>query len=225
MKERIQEICNHKFTIIAVSILALGIIFLDTDLPYSFLMLIVLGGITVWANQWKWARVGIRRPMALGKMLVKAILWAIGIVVFSYVAIPILEQWFGKHDLSFFDPIRGNMMAYILLLVQIWAIVAFFEEFAFRGYLMLQWARLFGESRLGNLIALVLSSFLFGLGHNYQGITGMLLTGTIGFILGISFYRNEKNLWMPILIHGFVDTIYVTLVYTDYDIKIYEMIL
>ena len=213
---------GHTYTVVVLIGMVLLSILADTDLPYALFILILMGFALVWSKGWKWEVVGLKKPKKFITLLLGAMLWALGIVIFSTLTIPLLEHFFGKHDLSFFDPLRGNTTAYLLFLLQIWVFVAFFEEFAFRGYLMLQLERLFGHSSKAIILAVLLSSIIFGMGHNYQGVTGIILTGTIGGILGISYYVHKRNLWMPVLIHGFVDTIYISLVYTDLDIKIEE---
>jgi membrane protease YdiL (CAAX protease family) len=85
---------------------------------------------------------------------------------------------------------------------------------------MLQFERLFKKSRFKKFLALFLSSIVFGFAHSYQDTMGIVFSGLIGLILGGIFYLNNRSLWLTILIHGFVDTAYLTLVYTSYDLEI-----
>jgi membrane protease YdiL (CAAX protease family) len=57
------------------------------------------------------------------------------------------------------------------------------------------------------VVGITFCSILFSIGHGYQGITGMMENALFGVTLGITFVLAKKNLWYPILIHGFVDTI------------------
>jgi membrane protease YdiL (CAAX protease family) len=96
-------------------------------------------------------------------------------------------------------------------------VVVFLEEIIFRGYMMGEIARLIGTSQLALAVNLMLSSVLFGLAHWYQGKSGALSTGIIGALLGMLFITSGFNLWLPILTHGFIDTIGLLLVYLNAD--------
>ena len=73
------------------------------------------------------------------------------------------------------------------------------EELLYRGFMiwyLIHWT--------GEVQAAVLSSLLFGLGHMYQGLRGILLTGGIGgFMSGI--YLISGSLYLPMLLHAAVD--------------------
>ncbi|RYG70977.1 CPBP family intramembrane metalloprotease [bacterium] len=51
------------------------------------------------------------------------------------------------------------------------------------------------------VLALVLSSCLFGLGHIYQGISGVVLTTFLGVILGC-ITLHHKSIWPAVVAHG-----------------------
>lgn len=184
----------------------------------SLLMLILISIIYLWTTKWDWSAFGIRKAKSARALIGTSFLWAIGIVVFAIVAIPIIKPFFGEQDLSYFNPLRGNLSVYLQTLVQVWILAGFFEEFIFRGYLLPYWVRLFGKESKWTIVAgSAVCSIVFGLGHFYQGWTGVILVGLIGFILCIAFYANKKNLTYNILIHGLVDTVFLTLVYADLD--------
>ncbi|WP_421986411.1 type II CAAX prenyl endopeptidase Rce1 family protein [Roseivirga sp.] len=56
------------------------------------------------------------------------------------------------------------------------------------------------------------TSELFGYMHDYQGITGQVLTGYTGFSMGL-VYLWKRNIWLNIFIHGAIDTISMFLLY------------
>lgn len=120
-------------------------------------------------------------------------------------------------DHSLFESLRGNLKNFLLLLVTVWILVAFLEEVIFRGYMMGDIAELFGTSKPALAINLILTSILFGLAHWYQGKSGALSTGIIGAVLGILFINSGFNLWLPILTHGFIDTVGLFLIYINAD--------
>jgi membrane protease YdiL (CAAX protease family) len=73
------------------------------------------------------------------------------------------------------------------------------EELLFRGVL-LTWAGSF----VGSLTAVVLTSVVFGLGHLYQGGAGVAKTTAAGLVAG-GLCALGGTLWIPMLLHAFVD--------------------
>lgn len=189
----------------------------------ALLTLIVFCLLVLWSVQWDWSYFGLHRTQ-LSTLIVKALIWSVIIVVFAFLSKPMLEAIFGPQDLSFFDPIRGNRTGFILTSIQVWTLVAFFEEFIFRGYFMLQIERYFKGSNWGWIAGVLMSSIVFGIAHNYQGLTGTVLTGIIGAWIGLIYYFQGRNLWLCILVHGLVDTLYISLVYTSYDLQIIQWV-
>ena len=124
------------------------------------------------------------------------------------------------HDHSALDIIRGNIKNLLLWLVIVWVFVALVEEIIFRGFLLTRLIDLFAIHRFGYALSLSLSSLLFGLSHWYQGKSGVVSTSFIGVLLGIILIWNKFNLWLPILTHGFIDTVGPILIYINADIKL-----
>ena len=151
------------------------------------------------------------------------ILWSflLGIAI-QFVSTLLLEPFSDRvtnstTDHSLFESLRGNLRNFLLLLVTVWVLVAFLEEIIFRGYMMGDIAELFGTSKPALAVNLTLTSILFGLAHWYQGKSGALSTGIIGAVLGILFITSGFNLWLPVLTHGFIDTIGLFLIYINAD--------
>jgi membrane protease YdiL (CAAX protease family) len=65
---------------------------------------------------------------------------------------------------------------------------------------------------------------LFGLAHQYQGLSGMISTGLVGLALGILFLKSRNRLWLTILTHGVYDAILITLIYLDKDMYVFNLI-
>ena len=130
-----------------------------------------------------------------------------------YLMGPLLERMTGeKTDLSAFASLQGNVGMLFFWLTLSWTVAAFGEEIVFRGYLMERVAALVGGST-GWWVGLIVISVFFGLGHSYQGLPGMIETGVIGFAYGLIYLLSGRNIWMPILAHGFSDTIGFLLIY------------
>lgn len=129
-----------------------------------------------------------------------------------------------KHDYKIMENIRGNLKNLLLMLLLVWIVVVFAEEIIYRGFFMLELKDLIGESVFALSLNLVLTSTLFGVAHWYQGHSGVLSTGIIGFLIGLVFILNGFNIWMPILIHGFIDTIGLTILYLNKDKELAELL-
>ncbi|WP_284124407.1 CPBP family intramembrane glutamic endopeptidase [Parerythrobacter aestuarii] len=95
-----------------------------------------------------------------------------------------------------------------------WLAAGLGEELLWRGFLLDRLMRLPGIS--GRLwIAIVIQAGLFGLPHIYQGWGGVLVTGTIGLLLGWLRVVARWNLWPLVFAHAAVDTIMMGLGYAS----------
>lgn len=52
-----------------------------------------------------------------------------------------------------------------------------------------------------------------GVGHWYQGVAGVWGSAVSGLLFGVLYLKGGRNLWLPILAHGFSDTIGLVLIY------------
>lgn len=76
------------------------------------------------------------------------------------------------------------------------------EEVLYRGFLFVYLQA--APWSLDPLTTLLVSSAMFGIAHAGQGIKGMLLTGTIGLMLGY-LYIATGSLLVPIVVHILID--------------------
>ena len=163
----------------------------------------------------RWSEIGFVRPGNFG--------WAIGVGVLAgvlmepfavFVTTPLISSFFGTEpNYSEFKEIRGNLILLFIFLGLSWTLAAFGEELCFRGFLMKRLAQVFGEGRVGWILALLLSSVLFGWGHTEQGVPGWIQEGLSGLILGILFLSAKRNLVVPIVAHGVSNTFAFVLIY------------
>jgi len=72
-----------------------------------------------------------------------------------------------------------------------WVLIGFGEEFVFRGFILNRLLVLTGETRNGWVLASLLQAIWFSAGHASQGLTGMLMTGAIGFVLTMNWFTNR----------------------------------
>ena len=158
---------------------------------------------------------GFKKPSSWPGMAGFALVSAIILQLFDIgVVMPILNRLSGTTiDYSGFAHLKGNLGQLLLLLVMSWTLAALGEEIVYRGYLQKLLTSLFGSRLPGTLLAIGLSSLLFGLAHSEQGMIGVVVT-----IVDALFYSWLKrkfngNLWAPILAHGFYNSIGVIVFY------------
>ena len=70
----------------------------------------------------------------------------------------------------------------------------------------------FGPTRWGTVLALLIASATFGLGHFYKGLAGMIESTGSGLILG-GAYLFTRRLWASTITHGVNDTLAIVFSY------------
>jgi len=75
------------------------------------------------------------------------------------------------------------------------------EEAVFRGWLMYA---LHDQAKLAGWALILASAGLFGVAHAYQGISGIIVTGMLGFIF-CGLYVGSGTLFWPIALHALID--------------------
>lgn len=136
-----------------------------------------------------WRRVGVTLRQAAIVFVCAAIAFVIGAVVMAnIVGIP------EGADFQSYEYLQGNPGMLLLTLAGVYIVSSFGEEVLFRGYLMTRCAEFFGNSKLGWRIAIAVSTLIFALIHYDWGISGVVQTGCMGFVLAYSYVRVNRNL-------------------------------
>jgi membrane protease YdiL (CAAX protease family) len=104
---------------------------------------------------------------------------------------------------SFLD-VQGLVQA--LLATVLVVVVAVAEETIFRGYLLLRFAQLTRSS----LVAVLLSSLIFSLGHGYEGTAGLATVGVMGAAFAL-VYLWRGSLVAPAVMHFLQDLLSIVL--------------
>lgn len=179
--------------------------------PYLFL----IGWLSLRLRGLRWRDVGWSRPSDIRQTAIVALISAVIFQLFSLlVMIPIATRLTGETiDLSLLEQIEGNPVMLLVGLITVWILAAFGEEFVYRGYLLNRISDVTGQNMLGWGLALLISSFIFGIIHFYQGIVGVIDTGVSGLVFGGLYLMWRRNLWMPILTHGFSNSIALVLAF------------
>ncbi len=222
MRTKIHAFFLNPIVVILIILISSLLTYFTGGLGYIFGMLAAL--IAFWASRFKWSEFGIEK-FNWAKTIFRAIILAVAVfLVIDFLVQPVIEQYFGTIDLSALDGIRGNLVSYLIFIVFMWVVAAFGEEFLYRGFFMKRLAEIMGDTDRTWLISALLISALFGMAHLYQGLSGVITTGLIGFVFSVIFYRNRKNLVLAMLTHGFYDMIGITLIFLDKDRYLIDLI-
>ncbi|MFD0862528.1 CPBP family intramembrane glutamic endopeptidase [Sungkyunkwania multivorans] len=156
-----------------------------------------------------------RKRLKAKSLLILAPIFGTALFLFYfYIMIPIITNLTGQPmDFSVFEPYKGNLPAILGLLVFVWVSAAFGEEIVFRGYLMRQFTKFFGSSKISLVINILLFGLIFGFSHAYQGVSGQIITGILGVLYAIIFHLRKNDLWFNIFAHGFFDTAALVFIY------------
>ena len=189
-------------------------------LPNEVPILFVLGLASVRLRDGSFSKIGFKRPESWRRIVLIALAAATLRIVLGDLVIEPLTAKFWPEPIApaLANEITGNLKMALLALLLVWTFAAFGEEIAYRGYLLKRAADILGGSIAANWIAILLVSILFGFGHYYKGPSGIVDSGMAGFILGSAFLLSGKNLWAPILAHGFIDTFGVAAAFFGADL-------
>jgi membrane protease YdiL (CAAX protease family) len=177
--------------------------------------LLLLGWVSLRLRGARWRDVGLRRGPSPRRLVYLGIMGGIALETFQLtITQPLVVRALGAApDLQQFASLAGDLPRAALYLLLVWTIAAFGEELVWRGYVFNRVVGLLGRSRAPYSVALVIASLLFGLAHFHQGAPGVVIESVGGLILGAVYLGCDRNLAIPIAVHGVVDTIDVVLGY------------
>ena len=206
LRERTSALLRNNRLAIAVELLL--VILLVASTRNASILLLVIGWLSLWLRRSGWRGVGMNRPLSWRNTILTGI--GIGVLyqLFSiFVLVPVLHRLTNTTlDLSSFESLRGNAAQLALWLAVSWTFAAFGEEMAYRGYLFNRLTDLLGNNTIGWGVGALITSILFGLGHAYQGLSGVLETFVSGVVMVLLYILSRRNLWLPIIVHGVIDT-------------------
>jgi membrane protease YdiL (CAAX protease family) len=149
-----------------------------------------------WRSGEPWKRLGFDMSGWPGEALIGVVFFVPFVIVTMVVAKLLRSMGLPLEDVGgLIPPLSGTLQIVLSGLALV--IVAVSEEVIFRGYLLLRVA----EWRKGRTtLAVLASSAIFALGHQYQGLAGMMTVFTMG-VLFSGIYLWRKSLVAPIVIH------------------------
>jgi membrane protease YdiL (CAAX protease family) len=184
-------------------------------LPNEVPILFVLGWLSLRIRNGGLSAIGLKRPPSWLRIVLIALgAAALRLLLGEYVIEPFTAMyWPAQKAAAGAEQITGNLGAAAVALLFVWTFAAFGEEIVYRGYLLTRAADLGARSTVAYVLAVLLTSVLFGYGHYYKGPAGIVDSGVAGLILGAAYLLAGRNLWACILAHGFIDTVAVVAVF------------
>lgn len=116
-------------------------------------------------------------------------------------------------DMSNYEYLKNNLFMFILTLCGVYIVSSFGEEVIYRAFLINRFTELGLGSRYGKMLAVAFSAVIFGLVHFEWGLTGMVSTAFMGLVMGIFYLKFNKNLWILVLAHAYMDTLLLVPIY------------
>ncbi len=201
------------FVLLAIFLL-IGLTFLG---QIGFLIAILFMGFILRYQKISITAIGLKRPKSWLKTTMLGIFLAVLILaLFLLIINPMLQGFLPieEKNLERFATMKGNTLYFLIGIISSIVTAGFGEEIIWRGYILRRLATIFGNRSSSWVIALLITSVLFGCLHFYQGMVGIVQTGFTGFLLGLIFILNgKKSLWVNIIAHSTIDIISLTAIY------------
>jgi uncharacterized protein len=96
-------------------------------------------------------------------------------------------------DMSRYDYLKDNMGMHLLTLGGVYIVASFGEDVIYRGFLINRISQFGVDSKKARVIAVFLSSIVFGLVHYEWGPMGIVQTGFMGLALGICYIKLKRD--------------------------------
>jgi membrane protease YdiL (CAAX protease family) len=150
------------------------------------------------------------RGQQFKRSLLPGILFGLGIFALCNVLLPpLIRRWLSSSEAV----LNGNWFqtaAAIPLWIFLGCVAGGLTEEVSRAFVLTRFERTFG--RAGLVIAIILSSVFFGMGHLYQGHAAAVSLGFSGALYALVYLR-RRACWEAVVAHATFDTIGITLLF------------
>ncbi|RNA60646.1 CPBP family intramembrane metalloprotease [Chryseobacterium nematophagum] len=206
----LKVLLNNKWIALLLLVIVFSLIYNPyTKFPYTFCIIIIVILFFTYLQDGNLTNLNFRKIKLLE---IKRIIICYFILELSmdFIFQPLVSKIFNEPaDYSSFKIIEGNPQKYFKWLFNMWISAAIGEELLFRGFAFLQLKKLCKEK---NILIVLLSAVMFSLPHLYQGVSGLVMTFLFGLAFGL-IYLKFQNIWINIIVHGLIDTVFLTLSY------------
>lgn len=116
-------------------------------------------------------------------------------------------------DMSAYNYIKGNFGMLALSLISVYFVSSFGEEIVYRAFLINRISELTSKRKSHLIIAVIISSIIFGLAHYSWGLIGIIQTTFMGMALGYAYLYLKRKIWVLIIAHAYMDTLLMVQLY------------
>ncbi|CAM3550155.1 hypothetical protein FSS13T_08000 [Flavobacterium saliperosum S13] len=206
----LSKFLNAKIGVFVLLAISFGLIYNPlTKFPVTFCVIIVFIFLSTYLQDGNFKALNFNR-LNLKTVGLILLLYVFLEVTADFVIQPLITKIFNEPaDYSSFKFIEGDTPNYLKYLIFMWISAAFGEELLFRAFVFSQLKKIIGEQKI---VIVLLSTVLFSLPHLYQGTAGLVITFLFGIFFGL-IYLKFKNIWINIIVHGLIDTVFLTLSY------------
>lgn len=168
-----------------------------------------------------WNHLGLGRPAGGWRGRGRIILQSVAVfvaasavfIIGSMIMAPLVGS--AGPDMDGYNYLQGNLPMLLVALVGVWVVSSFGEEVLYRGFLITRLETMGGGGRKATILAVAVSSVVFGLVHFDWGIVGIVQTTLMGLALAIAFLKLGRNLWVLVLAHAYMDTLLLVQLYLE----------
>ena len=173
--------------------------------------------VLVWAyrSRTPWPDLGFAPPKSWPATVAGGVLFGVALkLLHKSVILPLLGIEPINHAYHF---LVGNPGALPGIVLTILVSAAFGEETFYRGYLFERIGKLLGRGTRAKLVALAVSSVLFGAAHLVdQGTNGAVQALIVGLVFG-GIFAVTNRLWFLMIAHASFDLTAVAIIYLDLE--------
>lgn len=205
-------------------VLVFSLFFLDSIIPPLGIPIAVISIFILF----KWRNISIKglglfKPKSWRQTFLIIIVAVLAIQFFGLFLKPYLLELLGvpNEAPAVYEKIEGNNTQLIIYLLVSWTTAGFGEELIFRAFFMWQFITFIHKFKYKWVASLVVSSVIFGLAHYNKGIDAMIITGVVGFILGMTYLMTNRNIWAAYFTHSITNTISFLIIYSGFYKELY----
>lgn len=160
-----------------------------------------------------WKDLGLRKPESFKKTLFVTIGILIAIVlsimafemIKDYLPFSLEQKKYSENSASKFGNLKGNWLLLFTIMPAV-LLESMLEELLDRGFLINWFEKLFSQTTIATILAVVLQALIFGFRHSYDLSDRSIRVGLIGLIMGIAYVKFGRNLWPLIIAHCVLNT-------------------
>ncbi|QLG46600.1 CPBP family intramembrane glutamic endopeptidase [Costertonia aggregata] len=160
-----------------------------------------------------WKDLGLRKPESFKKTLFVTIGILIAIVlsimafemIKDYLPFSLEQKNYSENSASKFGNLKGNWLLFFTIMPAV-LLESMLEELLDRGFLINWFEKLFSQTTIATILAVILQALIFGFRHSYDLSDRSIRVSLIGLIMGIAYVKFGRNLWPLIIAHCVLNT-------------------